>query len=330
MDADSDSISHSVWVTGFLADADPDACRSKVAAVFGSPPEKIDQLFRSIPCQVKDHLDEASAQRYAAAFELVGLRTEVRQKQQPLVSEPVATAVVDTPPWRARMEAALQATAPAATRYALPAALVLGLVVALATLAPQAWRPGAASSSEANGHVDFAALQLGPLAESEQRLVSQVRNSLRSERNATPLFAGVLLDVARGSNPPACRVELAPHDSTGKPMPAWFSLSVLAPQHPAGPRVAVPRYFLTNAAPTLVVGGRRLQMGEGLAPQTASVVADLDLMQRLLKAHSVEVQFGRDASGEVAYTYDVSQLASALRIAREVCGAAAGPASAAS
>jgi hypothetical protein len=329
MDADSDSISHSVWVTGFLDDADPDACRSKVAAVFGSPPEKIELLFRSIPCQVKDQLDESSAQRYAAAFQLVGLRTEVRRKQTPGAA--AATPVpAQAPSRKLRLPAALRDAAPLASRYALPAVLVLGLLTALATLAPKAWHAALPASNPPVERADFAALQLGPLDESEQRLLTQVRSALRAERNVTPLFVGVLLDVARRASPPACRIELAPHDSSGKPVPAWFSMSVLAPQHSGNARVAVPRYFLNHAAPTLVVDGRRLPMGEGLTPQTAGVVADLDLMQRLLKARAVEVQFGREAAGEVTYTYDVSQLASALRIAREVCGAAAGPASPAS
>ena len=86
-------------------------------------------------------------------------------------------------------------------------------------------------------------------------------------------------------------------------------------------QVAVARYFPTGPAPTLVIDGRRLPMGDGLAPQTASANVDLALMRDLLNAHALEVQFGRDAGGEASYTYDVSKLASALRIGREVCGA---------
>lgn len=328
MHADSDSISYAVWVTGFLDGTDPEDCRRKVAAVFGTPAEKIDQLFRSMPCQVKDQLDEASARRYAAAFELVGLRSEVRQSQ---ASVDEAGAPAAQPTAHARIRRLGETLRPAA-RHVLPAMLVLGLLAAGASLLPAAWWHKARPSPTAGGErADFAALQLGPLAPEEQQLLTRVRAAHRVSRSAIPLFDGVLLDVSHaGSAPPVCRIDLSPRDGAGQPVPAWFSLGVRPAQGQDAARLAVARYFLKDSAPTLVVDGRQVPLGEGLTPQTAGVAAGLELMRELLGARTVQVRFGRDASGEVTYAYDVRRLASALRIAREACGVAAASAGTAS
>lgn len=355
---DAHWLSYSVWITGFLEDTDIEDCRRRVASLFGIECEQVDELFRRMPCELKGNLKHAAAHRYEAVFTLVGLRAEVRSKEVmadisgdvltragPLSipadeaalleamidSEPKSTSAPEPAParravssatWSQTVQAVRGALQPAG-RFVLPAVLTVGAVVGAAALlvgTPLSVDASSASVTSARSQPKSAASLTRALDAEEQKVLASARTAgaAAGAHAGTPLFPGIHVQVSRdASGEPACSLALSATDGDGQPAPAWWSLAVQG--HGDAARLVVARYFLHEEAPTLVIDDRRVRMEGSPTPQTALVSLNGDAMRDFLRSRQVQVHYGKEAGKDIRFSYDVSRLASAWRVARELC-----------